>query len=242
MPLITSAAAMVLVGSMSLFSGTDVQADVAPPAARPNSLVGTKFYLAYHPDLQYQLDAQAAYDDGKFGKALWLFKFSAAYGDKGSQAMIAEMYWRGLGVAPDRATAYAWMDLASSRGSRKLTLLREYYWSQLNAAERQQAVQVGQAIFAEYGDHLTLPRMQDKLRSRERHNRMARAMSAGVNMVHFMPVGGGRTLAGIKGPPDEPHWDPDRYLEWRDAFFENPSGAQVEVGRLQVSAGKDEHQ
>lgn len=205
-----------------------------PPvmSTAPSPVVHTISYLAYHPDLRYQLDGQAALDDGKFSKALWLFEKSAAYGDKGSQAMIAEMHWEGLGTPRNRAMAYAWMDLASSRGSRKLTLLREHYWLQLTEAERAEALRLGPHVYTAFGDAQTMVRMQEKLRSFERHRRWSRAMSAGVTAHYLLTPGGGRIKVDSIGGRGDPHWDPERYLEWRDAHFENPGGARVEVGEL----------
>jgi len=221
-----------LAGSMALFGdGVAVGAAIEPTAA-PSPIVHSVSYLSYHPDLNYQIQGQAAFEDGNHGKALWLFRKSAAYGDKGSQAMIAEMHWMGLGTPKDRALAYVWMDLASSRGSRKLTLLREHYWLQMSAEERLRALDIGPSVFVEFADAITMGRMQDKLRSFERHRRMSRAMSAGVSEHHVVMVGGGNMKVASIGGKDDPHWDPERYLEWRDAFFENPGGATVDVGEL----------
>lgn len=221
----------------ALFTDPATPVPEAPPIrAAPSPIVNTISYMAYHPDLKYQLDGQAALEDGKHGKALWLFEKSAAYGDKGSQAMIAEMHWRGLGVPRNRPLGYVWMDLASSRGSRKLTLLREHYWLQMTAEEQAEALRVGPGVFAAYGDALTLPRMQEKLRSVERHRRWSRAMSAGVSEHYLLTPGGGRVKVDSFGGPGDPHWDPERYLEWRDAYFEHPGGANVEVGELVTDA------
>src|SRR3546814_6828921 len=80
------------------------------------------------------------------------FLRAARYADKPSQAMVAEMHWRGLGVPQDRELGYAWMDLAAERMYPNFVIKRERYWQLLDADQRSNAIERGQQLLAEYGD------------------------------------------------------------------------------------------
>lgn len=225
--------AMLSIGTLSAMAEEPTTAE---PTIKPlaSAIVQSHTYLFYHPDLRWQLQGLAHLDAHDYEQALVAFKNAARYGDKGAQAMVAEIYWKGLGRPPDRALAYAWMDLAATRHSRKLSLLREYYWQQLDAEERARALTVGREIAAMYRDELTFENMRAALQRFQRHQRMSRAMSAGVSSHRLMLAGGGSISVRRFGGANDPHWNPALYVRWRDAFFENPGGGQVEVGELQT--------
>src|SRR5690606_19873399 len=63
-----------------------------------------------------------------------------------------EMYWKGIGVARDRSRGYAWMDIAAERRFPNFLILRERYWNDLDAGERERAIDVGRPLMDEYGD------------------------------------------------------------------------------------------
>src|SRR3546814_7752095 len=92
------------------------------------------------------------------------FLRAARYGDKPAQAMLAEMYWKGTGVAQDRPRGYAWMDIAAERRFPNFVILRERYWSSLDARERERAIDVGRPLMDEYGDASAGPRLAKVLR------------------------------------------------------------------------------
>lgn len=116
-----------------------------------------------HKDILYRELGMEAYKNGDKERALKMFTRAASYADKPSQAALANMYWDGIGTSVDRPRAYAWMDLAASRGYDRFIAKREYYWGQLTEAERAQALRVGQDIYAEYDDKITLHRLQMEL-------------------------------------------------------------------------------
>ncbi|UWX04668.1 hypothetical protein H1235_08470 [Pseudoxanthomonas sp. NC8] len=60
-----------------------------------------------HPDLKYRSEGWLAFHGGRFEEAIAHFTRAASFGDKPSQAMLAEMAWKGQGKAVDRALAYA---------------------------------------------------------------------------------------------------------------------------------------
>lgn len=81
-----------------------------------------------HPDLKHRLLAQQALDAGDYAIAIREFTRAADFGDKLSQAMLAELNLTGEGVAKDLARAYAWMDLAAERGFAPFVGKRESIW------------------------------------------------------------------------------------------------------------------
>src|SRR3546814_20275176 len=86
------------------------------------------------------------------------FLRAARYADKPSQAMIAEMHWRGLGVPQDRELGYAWMDLAADRMYPTFVIKRERYWQLLDADQRRNAIDRGHQLPPEYADDAPKPR------------------------------------------------------------------------------------
>src|SRR3546814_6686092 len=71
--------------------------------------------LTGHPDVRWRHEALHSYSRHEYDIALDQFLRAARYGDKPAQAMLAEMYWKGTGVAQDRPRGYAWMDIAAER-------------------------------------------------------------------------------------------------------------------------------
>ncbi|HWS25001.1 MAG TPA: hypothetical protein VN259_00380, partial [Xanthomonadales bacterium] len=103
-----------------------------PAPEAPHAVATSEGFLQYHPDLRWRKIGLERYEQGKFDVALDAFVRSSRYADKGSQAMVAEMYWKGEGTDVDRARAYAWMDLAAERGYKDFLAVREHYWASLN--------------------------------------------------------------------------------------------------------------
>src|SRR5690606_22702533 len=112
--------------------------------------MSSRAFLDAHPDMKYRTEGWFAYEEGRFEDALAHFELAASYGDKLSQAMLAEMYWNGQGTAADRARGYAWADLAAERGYVQFLPLRERYWQELVGQERERAIEQGRAMLAEY--------------------------------------------------------------------------------------------
>src|SRR5690606_23590520 len=123
---------------------------VGEPGIPPEMM--TAGFLAGHPDLRWRREGQHSYSRGEYDIALDQFLRAARYGDKPAQAMLAEMYWKGIGVARDRPRGYAWMDIAAERRFPNFVILRERYWNNLDARERERAIDVGRQLMDEYGD------------------------------------------------------------------------------------------
>jgi len=193
-----------------------------------------------HPDLRYRDLAMAAYKHGDKERALRMFMRAGSFADKPSQAAVANMYWEGVGTPVDRPRAYAWMDLAATRGYDRFVAQREYYWSQLSEAERKQALRVGQDIFAEYDDKVSLHRLEMELEYVRRNVTGSRVGFVGPGKVYGPGVFGAynpnaaswMTLNEFYRPSV---WNVDSYakmkdLQWKVQVESKPT---VEVGNLQ---------
>lgn len=218
-----------------------------PPVERPKlgNFVGepgidpklmTEGFLAAHPDLRWRREGLHAFSQKQYATALEQFQRAARYGDKPAQAMLAEMYWKGLGVAQDRAIAYAWMDLAAERMYPNFVILRERYWRELDAQDQQAAIERGQALLSEYGDDVAKPRMAKLLR------REARAITGSrtgfVGNVEIIPNTGPLAGTGMRIRGDElfadKYWKPEQYFRMQDEVWQAPQReGKVQVGELQ---------
>ena len=151
--------------------------------------IRTPTFMQYHPDLRWRLSALAELERGEHEIAFKQFQRAALYADKVSQAMVAEMHWEGVGTQRDRPLAYAWMDLAAERAYPPLLGKREELWAALSETERKQALVVGRAVYAEFGDEVAVPRLERALKqgrrtmtgSRGRNSLGVRAIFPGSN-------------------------------------------------------------
>lgn len=203
--------------------------------AEIDPVVLTEGFLAAHPDLRWRREGIHAYERKDFGTALEYFKRAARHADKPSQALVADMYWRGIGVAQDRALGYAWMDLAGERLYPDFIGFREQYWNALDEAERADAIARGQAILAEYGDDAAKPRLEEVLR-RERR-RVTGSRTGFVGNLTIIPMTGplagtGMTLRGDQYYARE-YWEPRRYWALQDSLWRAPVLGRVRVGDIE---------
>lgn len=195
--------------------------------------------LNAHPDLRWRLQAMADHEDGRFDVALVRFKRAARYADKPSAAMIAEMYWVGQGTAQDRATGYAWMDLAAERLWRPFLVRREAMWAALDETEQKRALEVGQDIYATYGDEVAKPRKEKVLARAKRRITGSRVGFVG-NLTIEVPGPGGMTTR-IRGDQfyHPTLWQPERYWAWQDRIWREPRVGTVDVGEISTVGGTE---
>jgi len=205
-----------------------------PPDPTRDPLLVTSGFLSGHPDLRLRMLALERRAAGKLEDAFRLFQRAALYADKPSQAMVAEMLWNGSGTEPDRALAYAWMDLAAERGYRGFLLLRERYWRDLNDAERERAIREGQAIYARYGDDAAEPRLAAVLRREKRRATGSRTGHVGALTILVPGPGGWDSIDGSTFY-DERYWDPVQYRAWHDAIWMTPNLGTVTVGEVELA-------
>ena len=189
-------------------------------------------FLAGHPDLRFRMLGLEELDEGRPDAAFRYFKRASLYGDKPSQAMVAEMLWKGQGTPQDRSEAYVWIDLAAERGYVTFLTIRERYWAALDESERAHALDMGQSIYARYGDTAAQPRLDAVLRRESRKTTGSRLGFVG-NLKILVP--GPMGFEQIDGSKyyDPQYWDPKRYREWQDTIWKQPRTGQVNVGDVE---------
>lgn len=220
----------------------------------PGIITSTSF-LNRHPDLRFRSRAYMDYRAGRHAEAFRGFQEAARYADKLSQAMIAEMLWKGEGVAQDRALAYAWMDLAAERGSTPLVTLREQYWAGLDEAERSSAIERGAKVYDDYGDDVAKPRLARFLERERRQVTGSRVGHVGTvvlpQSMHtsksiMTPKGSlaqGAAKTEVTTAIDgsiyyaDRYWQPEAYAKWQEtrwtaAWLKAGGSGSVSIGDL----------
>lgn len=195
-------------------------------------VISSESFLAAHPDLNNRHRGMRAYEAGRYQEAMSYFRRAARYADKASQAMVAEMLWKGEGSARDPALAYAWMDLASERGYPGFTVLRERYWARLDERQREEAVARGEAVYAEFGDAAAKPRIASVLRRERRRTTGSRLGFVGFLQVMVPGPGGWESIDGTHFY-DKKFWDPELYQAWHDAVWMEPNEGRVSIGDVE---------
>lgn len=214
-------------------SALSAQPKAPPPDPTNDPVMITAGFLTAHPDLRYRLTGLDKFKQQQFEDAFKFFQRASFYADKPSQAMVAEMLWDGNGTPQDRAAAYAWMDLASERGYRGFLGLRERYWAGLSEAERERALELGQAIYEKYGDDAAKPRIAKVLRRERSLMTGSRTGFAGSNLKIEVPgPAGSQSIDGSKFYDDR-YWNPEKYQQWHDAIWENPMVGKVTLGEIE---------
>jgi hypothetical protein len=207
----------------------------AAPAATeersPDAEVLTEGFLYAHPDLKHRLAGMQRYEEGKFEEAFDHFMEAARWADKLAQAMVAEMLWNGSGTGQDRAAAYAWMDLAAQRGYPSLVGLRERYWHALDQDQRRRALEVGQGIYAEFGDEVGQERLRRRLERERRKITGSRTGFTGALSVYVPFEGGWKRLDATEYYADK-YWVPEKYFAWQDRIGQLPPSGVVKIGPL----------
>lgn len=215
-----------------------------------DELLSSRRIIISHPDLWYRALGSKAYENGAPAHALPLFLRAASYADKPSQAIIATMYWNGDGVEKNRPLAYAWMDLAANRGYPELLVQRERYWEALQPAEREQALQLGRQIYAEYGDAAGLKRLNRQLVKEGRGLFTgSRTGFAGTMGVLLTPDSSG-LFRELQGNPyeltklyDSALWRAADYARLKDLQWLGADRfGRVTVGPLQAATPVDTHE
>lgn len=170
-------------------------------------------------------------------EALEDFRRAARYADKFSQHSLSLMYWHGVGTEADRALAYVWADLAAERGYRDLLLVREKMWMEMDADDRARALEIGPALYADYGDEVAQPRMEQWLR-RARADITGSRLGASADRVKLEYPSG---RVGVRGRDlfDSDRWDPDDYWQAEDRQWR---GKVIVLPAEKVGTGADEGQ
>ncbi|HWS78961.1 MAG TPA: sel1 repeat family protein [Thermomonas sp.] len=213
---------LALLLCLPLHAAAQAQAD----PANDDTMLAAGF-LDGHPDLLYRSQGLNAYRDRDFATAMERFRKAAWYGDKPSQAIVGEMLWSGVGTASDRVMALVWMDLAAERGYPRFVSTRNGYWNALSAAQRQQARNLADKLFEEYGDAVAEPRLAKALRRERTKLTGSRVGSMTSNVQIIVPGYGSMDASQFYNPK---FWDPKEYRAWHDNFWQNVREGNVEVG------------
>lgn len=217
---------LIILALAGLGMGVTAQASPAggraphPAYANLPEIVESDTFRNGHPDIRWRQDGMRALERNDARRAFGNFQRAARYADKPSQAMVAEMLWTGRGVLRDRPLAYAWMDLAAERQQKDFLLKREYYWSQLDAADREKALTLGRSVYAEYGDDVAKPRQ-----AREMARVRNEMTGSRVGWSGFMTSRPYRERKGFEQMDAteffaDRYWDEVIYWEWQDRMWE----------------------
>lgn len=182
-------------------------------------IVQSRSFLSSHPDLYARVLGMKSYSKGDYKEAMRQFRKGAYYADKPSQAMVAEMLWKGEGVQTDRAEAYVWIDLAAERLYRDLVAKREQYWAELTELERRQALDRGAAVYARYGDNVAKKRIESILERNRRNITGSRTGFVG-NLRIEIPGPGGMPIQ-VNGDEfyQDKFWQPEAYWKWQNVTW-----------------------
>lgn len=178
------------------------------------------------------------------------FRRAARYADKISQAAYAEMLWEENGMMRDRALAYAWMDLAAERGTTPLLAKREAYWEALTTEEQARAIEVGQALYAEYGDAVAQRRQEPQMR-RAKNTGTGTRLGSYTGNLRVIPANElmgniwSTTVQGAAGIDGSAYyanryWVPEQHWQREEAEIERSLMPRVRVGDLESRPSDDE--
>lgn len=226
---------MLLALAQTAFAAAGVPAAVAE-SREVQATMASKAYLDAHPDLKFRVEGFHALEQGNFDEARAHFTRAASYADKPSQAILAELAWRGIGQPVDRVLGYAWSDIAAERGYPAFVAQRERYWSQLSADEQGRVMEVGPPLMAEHGDAAAKPRISRHLRLARRYMLTGRPRK---DIIVVVPSPGGQQMV-VRGHDFYANrfWDPEDYQSWVDSTWSNPKQGQVEIGELEQAGAK----
>ena len=230
-----SARPLLLALGLALLSPLPAAALAPEPASTDELVMTSAGFLSYHPDLRFRLLGLGEYRKGNYAEAMVFFRRAARYADKPSQGMVAEMLWKGQGTAVDRPAAYVWMDLAAERAYKMMLVQREKYWREMTEAEQARALEIGDALHAEYADSAARPRLDQKLRQGKRRATGSRTGFVGNLKIDIPGPNGSRRIDG-SAFYDEKFWNTNLYLRMQDGDWKEFGEGTVEIGELQ-SAG-----
>jgi hypothetical protein len=188
------------------------------------SVLASGAFQAHHPDIRNQQRGLDYYRQRRYGEALDAFRRAAHYADKASQALLAQMHWRGEGIGVDRALGYAWMDLAAERGYPIFLIEREKYWSLLAADEQDRAIAVGRGLYERYGDEVAKPRLERVMRAGlfRSVTGSRTGYDAGVRIAQPNADGSLDASGGASARADvfdQRYWHPDSYWQLQDRIW-----------------------
>lgn len=217
--------------AIGLLSGSSLALAKVKP--QDKVIMTSESFINAHPDIMHRTRGLKAYNEARYPEAFAHFRRGARYADKPSQGMVAEMLWQGEGVAIDKPLAYAWMDMAAERLYPTMLARREKYWQALTEQERAKAIELGQALYAEYGDEVAKKRLAIALRRGKNGMTGSRTGMVGNLQVTIFTPTGEQTIDGSQYYQDK-FWKPEQYFKWQDETWKKPASGKVDIGPLQI--------
>lgn len=136
-----------------------------------------------HPGMRAFHTADSYYRAERYELALRYYLQASAWGHKASQFNVGTMYFNGHGVDKDRATAWAWFQLAAEREYPQMVDVAGSTWAELGEEERQNALATLKQLRSEYADEITLPRLKRSIDRRNRNATGSRLPGSGSSPV-----------------------------------------------------------
>lgn len=136
-----------------------------------------------HPGMRAFYAADSYYRAERYEPALRYYLQASAWGHKASQFNVGAMYFNGHGVDKDRATAWAWFELAAEREYPQMVDVAGNTWAELGEEERRKALARLELLRSEYADEITLPRLKRSIDRRNRSATGSRLPGAGSSPV-----------------------------------------------------------
>ena len=121
------------------------------------------------------------------------------------------------------------MDLAAERNDEFFLGFRERYWRALGEADRQKAIEIGQEVYAKYGDDVAKPRIERILKRALRKTTGSRVGFVG-NLTIMIPSPSGLIIVNGDTYYDKRFWEPKQYWQWQKAVLETGREGKVIVG------------
>jgi hypothetical protein len=111
---------------------------------------------------------------------------------------------------------------------------REKFWAQLDSGARERALQLGIAIYEEYGDAVAKNRLTRRLERERRKITGSRTGFVGAITIQIPGPAGWMTVSGDTYYADR-YWKPQDYFAWQDEVWSAPPAGTVEVGPISSS-------
>jgi hypothetical protein len=187
-----------------------------------------------HPNELYRIYGAKFAANGQWRDAANSFRKASRYADKYSQHRLSMMYWHGVGVGRDRVEAYVWADLAAERGYPDFLAIREKMWAELTPEQQSQVADLGNRMYAEYGDPVAKRRFADALAHGKR--KVTGSRTGFVGFLSMIGRGTGTSLAGdgarvnLEKLFDASRVDPEKYWEFEDHVWKTVT---VTVGDIE---------
>jgi len=126
--------------------------------ATPRPLPASEFPIAEHtPGFRLTAAGSRSWNNGLFYDAR-KFREAALYADKVAQFNLGVIHYRGDGIDPDAALAWAWFALAAERDYAHMVQMRDAVWAELDETGRGRAREHFENLAPEYGDAVAVPR------------------------------------------------------------------------------------